>query len=321
MPLHDTLALRPLRRVLVLAGALAALAAGLGASGCGRTGPAPVKAPGTSGPRFTVLAAENFWGSLAAQLAGDRARVGSIVVDPSADPHSYQPSTADARRIAGANMVIVNGLGYDEWAEQLLRASPSSARTVLNVGQRLGLPSGANPHRWYYPGDVHAVIEAIVAGYDRLDPADATYFAARRDELETHGLARYDELRREIRARYRGVPVGYSESIFEGLGEDLGLHLATPASFARAVAEGTDVTAADKQEVDEQARKRQIAVWVFNSQNVTPDVQRVNELARASGIPVATVTETLAPAGASFQAWQTGQLQRLADALHASTGR
>jgi zinc/manganese transport system substrate-binding protein len=267
------------------------------------------------------VAAENFWGSLAAQLAGERASVTSIVRDPSADPHSYQPSTADARLLAAADMVVVNGLGYDEWAEQLLRASRSPARTVLDVGDRLGLPSGANPHRWYYPRDVHAVIDAIVADYQRLDPSDAAYFAARRDALLTHGLARYDELRREIRARWAGVRVGYSESIFEGLGEDLGLDLTTPASFTRAVAEGTDVTAADKQAVDEQARQRQIAVWVFNSQNVTPDVQRVNELARESGVPVTTVTETLSPAGASFQSWQTAQLQRLAAALHASTGR
>jgi zinc/manganese transport system substrate-binding protein len=310
-----------MRRALAPAVAVAALVAALAASGCGRSGPAPVKAAGTPGPRFTVLAAENFWGNLAAQLAGDRASVASIVRNPAADPHSYQPSTADARRLAGANMVIVNGLGYDEWAEQLLRASPSSARSVLNVGDRLGLEPGANPHRWYYPGDVHAVIDAIVADYDRLDPTDASYFAARRDALESQGLARYDRLRREIRARYAGVHVGYSESVFEGLGQDLGLDLTTPRSFARAVAEGTDVTAADKQAVDDQARKRQIAVWVFNSQNVTPDVQRVNELARASGIPVVTVTETLSPEGASFQSWQTGQLQRLADALHASTGR
>ena len=154
------------------------------------------------------------------------------------------------------------------------------------------------------------MIDAIVAGYDRLDPADASYFAARRDALEAQGFARYDELRREIRARYAGVPVGYSESVFEGLGEDLGLTLMTPRSFARAVAEGTDVTAADKQAVDAQARDREIAVWVFNSQNVTPDVQRVNELARTRRDPVATVTETLAPAGASFQSWQTDQLQK-----------
>jgi zinc/manganese transport system substrate-binding protein len=301
---------------------LAALcfAAALAASGCGRSGPPPVGTSG-SGPRFVVVAAENFWGNLALQLAGNRASVGSIIVNPAADPHSYQPSTTDGRRIARANMVIVNGLGYDEWAQQLLRASPSSARVVLDVGRRLRSPTGSNPHRWYYPGDVRAVIAAIAAGYDRLDPADASYFAAQRTRLEMQGFARYDALRREIRGRYAGVPVGYSESIFQGLGEDLGLKLATPPGFARAVAEGTDVTAGEKQQVDEQASQHRIAVWVFNSQNVTPDVERVNGLARVAGIPVATVTETLSPANQSFQGWQTAQLERLAAALHEATGR
>src|ERR1700753_3994007 len=87
-------------------------AAVLLAAGCGRSGPAAVR-PGGSGPRFTVVAAENFWGSLAAQLAGDRARVKSIIVNPATDPHSYQPSTGDARLIASANMVVLDGLGYD----------------------------------------------------------------------------------------------------------------------------------------------------------------------------------------------------------------
>ncbi|MCW3034273.1 MAG: putative cation transporter periplasmic cation-binding protein [Solirubrobacterales bacterium] len=297
-----------------------AIALVLALTGCGRSGPAAVRA-GSGGARFTVLAAENFWGSLAAQLAGDRASVTSIIVNPATDPHSYVPSTGAARRIAGANMVVLNGLGYDEWAKQLLDASPSSQRVVLNIGQRLGLPAGANPHRWYYPADVHAVIGAIVAGYDRLDPADAAYFAARRRRLETVGLASYDALRATIRARYRGVRVGYSESIFEGLGEDLGLSLTTPPSFAKAVAEGTDVTAADRQAVDAQAEQRRIAVWVFNSQNVTPDVQRVNEIVRRRRIPLVSVTETLSPAGASFEQWQVAQLRALAAALHKATGR
>jgi zinc/manganese transport system substrate-binding protein len=304
-------------RLLTLAPAAIAV---LAWSGCGRSGPAAL-APAGGGPRFTVVAAENFWGSLAAQLAGDRAAVRSVIVNPSTDPHSYQPSTADARLIAGANMVVLNGLGYDEWAHQLLAGSPSAGRVVLDVGARLGLPAGSNPHRWYYPSDVHTTIAAIVAGYDRLDPADAAYFAARRRQLEAVGLARYDALRATIRSRYRGVPVGYSESIFQGLGEDLGLRLLTPASFAKSIAEGTDVTAADKQTVDAQARGRKIAVWVFNSQNVTPDVQRVNQIVQREAIPLVTVTETLSPASASFEAWQTAQLERLAAALHRATGR
>ena len=304
-------------RLLALAVTAAAV---LLAAGCGRSGPAAVRSAGP-GPRFTVVAAENFWGSLAAQLAGTRARVRSIIVDPATDPHSYQPSTGDARLIATANMVVLDGLGYDEWAHQLLAASPSANRVVLDVGADLGLAAGSNPHRWYYPADVRETIAAIVAGYDRLDPGDGAYFAARRHWLETSGLARYDALRTSIRARYRGVPVGYSESIFQGLGEDLGLRLTTPASFARAVAEGTDVTASDKQAVDAQARERKIAVWVFNSQNLTPDVQRVNQIARAEDIPIVAVTETLSPAGASFQRWQSDQLRRLAEALHEASGR
>jgi zinc/manganese transport system substrate-binding protein len=262
-----------------------------------------------------LVAAENFWGNLAVQLAGDRATVSSIVTNPTTDPHSYQPSTADARRLAGANMVILNGLGYDSWATQLLRASPGGGRVVLDVGKRLGLAEGANPHRWYYPADVRAVIAVIAAEYRRLDPADAAYFAARRHRLEAVGLARYDHLRAEIRARFAGAPVGYSESIFEGLGEDLGLRLLTPPSFARAIAEGTDVTAADKRAVDAQAQARRIKVWVYNAQNVTPDVQRVNEIVGRRRVPLVTVTETLAPAGISFQQWQDAQLEALLKAL------
>jgi len=307
------------RRSAIL-GAVVLLAV-LVACGCGRTGPSPVRSAGSATDRFLVVVAENFWGSLAAQLAGDRARVRSIIVNPASDPHSYQPSTGDARLIAASNMAIVNGLGYDPWATQLLRASPSGARVVLDVGRQLGLAEGSNPHRWYYPGDVRRVIAAIVADYDRLDPADAAYFASRRNALLNQGLRRYEQLLAEIRRRYAGVPVGYSESIFAGLGEYLGLWLRTPSSFARAVAEGTDVTASDKQTVDAQAEGRRIAVWVFNSQNVTPDVQRVNQIVRRRGIPLVAVTETLAPPGASFEAWQTAQLEALQRALARATGK
>ena len=289
--------------------------------GCGRSGPAPVGASGTGRQRFLVVAAENFWGSLAAQLAGDRATVRSIIVNPATDPHSYQPSTSDARLLAESNMAILNGLGYDAWAGQLLRASPSGRRVVLDVGRRLGLSEGANPHRWYYPADVRRAIGAIVASYDRLDPADAAYFNRRRALLLSRGLGSYTRLLAEIRRRYAGVPVGYSESIFQGLGEYLGLSLRTPPSFARAVADGTDVTVKDKETVDAQASSRAIRVWIFNSQNVTPDVQRVNQIVRSRGIPLVPVTETLEPATVSFQAWQTAQLRSLLQALRQATGR
>jgi zinc/manganese transport system substrate-binding protein len=135
------------------------------------------------------------------------------------------------------------------------------------------------------------------------------------------GLSQYNRLRAEIRARFSGVPVGYSESIFQPLGLDLGLKLLTPYSFTKAIAEGTDVTAQDKQTVDAQAQQRQIEVWVYNSQNVTPDVARVTAIVKAQQIPIATVTETLSPASDSFEQWQVAELQGLLAALHRATGK
>jgi zinc/manganese transport system substrate-binding protein len=287
-------------------------------AGCDKS--APGGGAGADG-RVQVVAAENFWGSIAAQLGGNRTEVSSIIVNPSTDPHSYEPSAQNARTMAGAKLAIVNGIGYDNWASKLLAASPLAGRTVLNVGQLLGLEEGDNPHQWYSPASVQRVIAQIVADYDRLDPDGAAYYAQRERIFETVDLAKYDQLRKEIRQRYAGTPVGYSESIFRPLGEDLGLRLMTPYSFAKAVAEGTDVTAEGKEAVDHQAEDRQIEVWVFNSQNVTPDVQRVNELAKAKGIPIATVTETLDPAGDTFEQWQVAELEGLMRALHKATGR
>lgn len=304
---------RPTSLLVTAAVALGAIAL----AGCGSAGLSQEPASG----KLQVVAAENFWGSIAAQLGGQDVEVRSIIVNPNTDPHSYEPTAANARTMAGAQMTIVNGIGYDEWASRLLSADQGDGRVRLDVGSLLGLKTGDNPHQWYSPAHVHAVIDQIVADYDKLRPAEVSYFAQRKRAFETAGLARYNALLKQIRARYAGVPVGYSESIFQPLGEALGLKLMTPYSFAKAIAEGTEVSAQDKQTVDRQASDRQIDVWVFNSQNVTPDVQRVGELARGANIPIATVTETLSPDSDSFQQWQVAELEELERALHKATGR
>jgi zinc/manganese transport system substrate-binding protein len=305
---------RHLLTALLVAG-LAALLALL--TGCSSTS----LPPGDYSGKLQVAAAENFWGSIAAQLGGEKVAVTSIVANPDTDPHSYEPTATDAVAFARSQIAIVNGIGYDNWAAKLLAADPSGTRAVLDVGKLLGLGQGANPHQWYLPASVRRVIDRIAADYQRLDPKDAAYFNRRRVAFQTQSLARYNRLRSEIHARYAGVPVGYSESVFQPLGQSLGLKLMTPYSFAKAIAEGAEVSAQDKQTVDRQAEDHAIDVWVYNSQNVTPDVQSVNRLARAAHVPTVTVTETLSPASASFEQWQTAQLSALRVALHEATGR
>lgn len=268
-----------------------------------------------------IVAAENFWGSIATQLGARKVDVQSIIVDPGQDPHSYEPTAADARTLATAQLAIVNGIGYDPWARRLLAANGTAGTIVLDVGGLLGLKEGDNPHRWYDPADVEAVANAITGDLKKLDPRDASYFDRKRAWFESRGLARYHALITSTKHRYSGVPVGASESIFALLAPSLGLRLITPQGFMKAISEGTDVDAQDAVTTRQQISLHRIAVWIYNSQNATPDIQRLNELARAAGIPVATVTETLSPANYTFQRWQATQLEALAAALHRATSR
>lgn len=277
-------------------------------------------ATGSGGP-IQVIAAENFWGSIAAQVGGSHVHVTSIIVDPNADPHSYEPTAADARTVADAQYVIVNGAGYDPWADRLLQANPASGRKELNVGNFNGKHEGDNPHMWYNPNYVTAVANKIRDDLKALDPADATSFDQSAQGFLTTGLKQYHDLIAAIEAKYSGTPVGATESIFSYLAPALGLNLVTPYSYLKAVSEGEDVAAADEATVEQQVKQKQIKILVYNSQNTPNNIQTLISLARANHIPVATITETLTPASASFQEWQSAQLQGIQNALAQATGK
>src|SRR5260370_4719060 len=124
---------------LAVLGAVASLA-----TACGISTPSDSAA-------VRVVATENFWGSIARQLAGSHATVRSIITNPQPDPHAYGPTASDARAIAGADFVIENGAGYDPWAEKLIDASPSRPPALLNACRLKAGSAGGNPHRWYSP--------------------------------------------------------------------------------------------------------------------------------------------------------------------------
>ena len=286
----------------------------------------PSTSSGTSAPAVgasvvRVVAAENFWGSIATQLGGKHAAVTSIIVNPNADPHSYEPTARDLRTIADAGLIIINGIGYDTWATKAVAANGSSNQHVITVGKELGLADNSNPHRWYNPDNVHQIVLRIVNAYKAIDPSDSKYFDAQANAFELTSTAEYKSIISQIKTKYSGVPVGASESIFAMIAPALGLKLLTPPSFLRAISEGTDPTASDKSTIDAQIKNRLIKVYVYNSQNATPDIQTQIAAAKAEGIPISTITETLTPPTDSWEQWQTSQLKSLSAALAKATGR
>ncbi len=294
----------PVVALVMLSAALLALV------GCGGGG-----ATAEAGGKLNVVAAEDFWGSIAEGVGGDRVAVTDIITNPAADPHDYEATGSDARAFAGAQVSIVNGIGYDEWASKLLAASPDDARVEVEVGDVLGLEAGDNPHQWYSPESVHKVIGALVEAFEEADPGNDSYYEERAAEFEKKGLARFNALIAQIREEFDGTKVGASESIFEPLAPALGLDLVTPDGFMDGIAEGTEPSPSDKATADHQIEDGEIDLWVYNTQNATPDVKRLNEAAEAAGIPIATVTETLTPEGASFQAWMARELEGIRKAL------
>lgn len=267
--------------------------------------------------KIQVVAAENFWGSIASQVGGSHVQVTSIIVNPDTDPHAYEPTPSDARLIAQAQYVIVNGAGYDAWAPKLLDANPASGRTVLTVGDLFGKKEGDNPHMWYSPSYVDQVVDRMGSDLAKIDSADASAITQQAAQYKSTGLKDYHDTVSAIKAKYSGTRVGATESIAAYLADGTGLNLVTPSSYLKAVSEGTDPSAADKAEVQNEIASRSIKVFIFNSQNSTPDIQGLVDKATAQGIPVVKITETLAPATATFQDWQTAQLK---DLLHALGG-
>jgi zinc/manganese transport system substrate-binding protein len=291
-----------------------ALTAAVGLAACSSLSAQSDTSPKNQGVVLQVVAAENFWGSIAGQIGGTHVHVVSIITNPNTDPHAYEPTSMDAQLVAGAKMVIENGIGYDPWVPTLLSADQSHPK-VLDVGTVVGVADGGNPHRWYNPQDVQQVERQLVSDYKTLDPANASYFSAQALKFNTVSLRPYDEAIASIRAKYSGTPVGASESIFAMLAPALGLDLITPPTFLRAISEGTDVTTGDKETIDSQIKDHLIKIYVYNSQNVTPDVQAQLTEVKAEHIPFATITETLVPASSTYQAWQTRQLAGIEAAL------
>ncbi len=294
---------------LAIAVALGILIVMASVAGCASLGPTS-RVPGVQ-----VVAAERTWGAVASSLGGSVATVTSIVQSPGVDPHSYEPVAADARAFADARVAIVNGLGYDTWASQLLAADSPPERVTVDVGAALGLPDGANPHRWYAPTDVVRVASVITDALVRAAPQDAAYLRARHAQFLRGELGAYFRAIAQIRDRHAGAPIGASESIAVPLAASLGLDVLTPAAMLRAVSDGTDVSSLDMATAERQITHREIRVWVVNTQNTTPNVQILTDLARSTGIPVVPMTETPDPGSATFGAWQTRQLRALAVAL------
>jgi zinc/manganese transport system substrate-binding protein len=289
-----------MRIILVLTSTILSLTA------CGASG----TRPGT----VAVVAAENVYGDMVAQIGGGNVTVTSILSDPNADPHLFEPGTSNGLAVAQAALVVQNGAGYDAFMSKLESAAPSSTRIVVTIADELGVHGrNANPHLWYDVPELGRIAGAIERGLERADPAHADAYYS--------GLARFrasltplrDEIAR-IRARFGGAPVAYTEPVPGYLVAAAGLRNLAPEAFTRAIEDGSEPTAQALNAMNTLIAGRRVSVLLYNRQAVSPITERLREAAIRAGIAVVGVSETL-PSGRTFQQWQLAQARALYAAL------
>ena len=275
-----------------------------------------IAAPGVAhAATVNVVAAENFYGDVASQIGGSHVAVTSILSNPDQDPHLFEASPKTARALQHAQVVIYNGANYDPWMGKLLSASKQAKRATIVVADLVGKKAGDNPHLWYDPATMPAAARAIAAELGRADPANKADYDANLQKFVA-SLKPIDDKIAALRAQYKGVPVTATEPVFGYMSDAIGLDMRNQR-FQLATMNDTEASAQDVAAFENDLRKKQVRVLIYNSQAEAPMTKRLLKIARDGGVPSVSVTETQ-PAGKTFQQWMIGQLDALAAALSAS---
>lgn len=271
--------------------------------------------PHSDSQKLQIVAAENFWGNIAAQIGGDKANVTSVISKPGADPHLYESSARDALSLVKADIVITNGLGYDDFMDRLLSASHNDSRKVISVARTLGVSGkNTNPHLWYDIPKVGTVAEEFEKAMAAKDPKNAPVYSVNLAKFKM-SLQPVLAVLRQIKTTYAGAPVAYTERVPEYLLAAAGLTSKTPAGFSSAIEEGSDPSPADSTAMNTLITSRSVRVLIYNAQATSSVTEHVKRLANDADIPVVGVTETLPSDEPTYQSWQLHQAQALLKAL------
>jgi zinc/manganese transport system substrate-binding protein len=289
------------------------MAAGLGLiaviSACGATSGQPAK------DTIAVVAAENQYGDVAAQIGGNVVSVTSVESNPNTDPHSYEVSPSIAQQVGAALVVIQNGVGYDNYMTRILSASSNPSRKVINVQHLLGLPdSTPNPHLWYDPTTMPEVANTLATDYAALKPVDASYFTANATRFIA-SLNPWLQAVASFRSRYAGTPVATTEPVADYMLQAAGADNLTPFKFQADIMNGVDPAPQDVSLETSLFTQHRVKVLVYNQQVTDTLTQTFISAAQSAKIPVIGVYETMPTPGYNYQSWMLAEVTALQKAV------
>ena len=300
-------------KVCCLLAGVAAVTAMILLTGCG-TRQAVTQTSLAANKVIQAVGAENEYADVISQIGGQYVSVVGIMSDPNVDPHTYEASTQDAALIAGASLIVENGLGYDDFMDKLEAASPSSSRTVIVAAQVLGDPATtSNPHLWIDPKTMPKVAAAIAQSLETQLPDQTQYFASRLATFD-NSLNDWNKDLADVQQGYAGASVAVTEPVADYMLQAAGMNIKTPWGFQAAVMNGTDPSPQDVQTQENLLSQRQVKAFIYNQQAVDDVTTALMKLAKDSNIPIVGVYETMPP-GLTYQTWMEQETNNLLKAL------
>ena len=262
-----------------------------------------------------VIGVENEYADVVSQVGGKFVQVQAIVTDPNTDPHTFEASPSVAKAIAAAGLIVVNGVGYDDWADKIISATPRPHRRVINVQKLLGLPDDTkNPHLWYDPKTMPAVAKAVGDALAELNPAEASYFHASADKFIA-SLKPLTAAIENFKAKYADTPIATTEPVSDYLLQALGLKLMTPFSLEKAIMDNTDPAPQDVTAQNDLFATTQVKAFAYNQQVTDALTKSFLDNAKKAGIPVVGVYETMPAPGYDYQSWMLAEVAALQKAV------
>ena len=261
-----------------------------------------------------IVAAENFYGSVAKEIGGSTVEVKSIMNQPDQDPHLFTVSPSIAKSLGQADLIVFNGLGYDSWMQGLLSVAKVPTRTEMCVGQLVNKKEGDNPHIWYDPATMPVYAKALRNFLIKKDPShEAVYQNNYQRFIERY--SRLIRLIQQLKPRTQNVKVIATEPVFAYMANALGFDMQGMA-FQISMMNGVDPSPRQVLEFQQALQTRTVRVLFYNKQVNSPLIQQLLKIAKKHAIPVVGITETQPLNTSDYSEWMVNQLNQLPKALH-----
>lgn len=258
-----------------------------------------------------VAASVNQWGTVAKALGGDNVNVTSIINSTNVDAHDYEPTTSDIAKLQKAQVIIVNGAGYDAWA---VKATQTANATIVNAAEVGGVNDGENPHVWFSADVRKAVAQAITEAYEQADAAKKNDF----DKMNDRWTAEENNVESkiaEVKQKTDGLAYVATESVASYLAEDMGLADATPSGYARATANESEPTPTDIKQFTDALKAGEIKLLVVNTQEESELTDKITDAAKSVEVPMVELTEQMPEQYDSLTAWMEGLVDAFSQAI------